>query len=169
MPTLNQRLARVRFVRWGDDAMTVYVDPLMDFGWKLRGHPVRNCHMFTDELDLSNLHGMAMEIGMKRAWFQNNSSAPHYDLTTSRREAAVKCGAAEVDHHQAGEIWKARRDAVRAKQNQFAPERHLPNGAIVESWGQHAQRLADKFDAESITLTDAQVQMLADDELDNMD
>ena len=29
--------------------MTVYVDVLMNHGWKLRGHPTKNCHMFTAE------------------------------------------------------------------------------------------------------------------------
>lgn len=110
--------------------MTVYVDPLMDFGWKLRGKPVQNCHMFTDELDLSALHSLAAKVGMKLAWFQNSSSAPHYDLTPSRREIAVMFGAVEVDRNLSCEIWKARRDAVRP-----APiETTLPNGSIVESW-----------------------------------
>ncbi|UDY80490.1 hypothetical protein [Shigella phage CT01] len=43
--------------------MTVYVDVLMNHGWKLRGHPTKNCHMFTDG-DIEELHEMAEAIGM---------------------------------------------------------------------------------------------------------
>jgi hypothetical protein len=40
----------------------------------------------------------AEKIGLKRAWFQPAppASAPHYDLTVKRREAAVKAGAHEL-------------------------------------------------------------------------
>lgn len=93
--------------------MTIYVDPLMDFGWKLRGSPTENCHMFTDEIDLSELHRIAEAIGLKRAWFQDSSSAPHYDLTPSRRRLAIQQGAVEIGHKEAGMVWRMRREAVR--------------------------------------------------------
>lgn len=94
--------------------MTVYVDPLMNHGWMLRGHVTANCHMFTDQLNLSELHEMAKRIGMKLAWFQGEASVPHYDLTGSRREAAIAAGAVEVDRRQAVGIWRARRALERA-------------------------------------------------------
>ena len=72
--------------------MPVYVDPLMNFGWKLRGREIPNCHMFTDEIDLTALHELAAKIGMKRAWFQDKWSAPHYDLTPNRRADAIEAG-----------------------------------------------------------------------------
>jgi len=89
--------------------MTVYVDPLGNFGWKLRGRATTNCHMFTDTEDLSELHKVAAKIGMKLAWFQNSKSAPHYDLTPNRRAAAIRAGAVEVDREKAVSIWQARR------------------------------------------------------------
>lgn len=94
--------------------MTVYVDNLEAWGFKLRGHRVLSCHMFTDSLDLSELHDMASRIGMKPAWFQDHRRAPHYDLTASRRAHAVALGALEVGRHEAVAIWKARRAAVAA-------------------------------------------------------
>ena len=82
--------------------MSVYVDGLRDYGtaWlsaRNRSNLQRSasCHMVADTLD--ELHAMAKAIGLRRDWFQNAASAPHYDLTPRRREAAVKAGAVEVD------------------------------------------------------------------------
>lgn len=95
--------------------MTVYVDALENWGWVMRGKKVASCHMFTDELDLTALHEMAADIGMRLAWFQDKPrTAPHYDLTASRRADAVRRGAVEVDRADAVAIWKARRELVAA-------------------------------------------------------
>jgi hypothetical protein len=77
--------------------MSVYVDALFPRGMRLRGRDVDSCHMLADTVD--ELHAMAERIGMKRSWYQPKSS-PHYDLTPSRRAAAVAAGAVEVDRHQ---------------------------------------------------------------------
>lgn len=89
--------------------MTVYVDQLEEYGWVLRGRKTPSCHLFTDTLALEDLHAVAAAIGMRRAWFQDKRSAPHYDLTPSRRAAAIAVGAVEVDRRRAVEIWRARR------------------------------------------------------------
>ena len=85
--------------------MAIYVDPLMNHGWKLRGHPQLNCHMFTDNKDLTELHNMAYAIGMKRSWFQDHR-IPHYDLTTKRREKAIQLGVIELSRKEAVKIWR---------------------------------------------------------------
>lgn len=85
--------------------MTVYVDVLMNHGWKLRGHPTKNCHMFTDG-DIEELHEMAEAIGMKRSWFQDKR-IKHYDLHAHRRQKAVELGAVEVSRREAVKIWRA--------------------------------------------------------------
>jgi hypothetical protein len=95
--------------------MTVYVDPLCGWGWRLRGHLVDSCHMFSDQVDLAELHDLARRIGMRRRWFQDGST-PHYDLTPSRRAQAVARGAVEVEHRQAVAIWKARREKLGEQQ-----------------------------------------------------
>lgn len=92
--------------------MTVYVDELMNFGWKLRGVEVASCHLFTDHVDLGELHQLAERIGMRRAWFQTSRTAPHYDLTAGRRRAAIDAGAVPVDRRQASAIWRTRREAL---------------------------------------------------------
>ncbi len=79
-------------VSW-KDPVSVYVDWLFNHGWVLRGRRIRSCHMFADSLD--ELHAMACKVGLKRAWFQLGS-APHYDLTESRRRSAVRYGAVEL-------------------------------------------------------------------------
>jgi len=96
--------------------VTIYVDPLMHNGWILRGRAIANCHLFTDELELDNLHAFARAIGMKRDWFQHKpldiGSLPHYDLTPRRRAAAIAAGAVEVDRREAVRLWRARREAI---------------------------------------------------------
>lgn len=95
--------------------MTVYVDELRNFGWRLRGRETPSCHLFTDTLDLEELHAIAAKIGMKRAWFQDSRSAPHYDLVPRRRAAAVALGVVEADAETAVGIWRARRALVAAQ------------------------------------------------------
>lgn len=92
--------------------MAIYVDNLENWGWVLRGKRVASCHMFTDEIDLTALHKMAQDIGMKLSWFQDKQTAPHYDLVQSRRELAISLGAIEVGRREAATIWKARREQL---------------------------------------------------------
>lgn len=92
--------------------MTVYVDPLIHRGWKLRGHLVKSSHMFTDHVELDELHAMAERIGMKRVWFQEHDRLPHYDVTSSRRAAAVAAGALEVDSRESCRILRERMERV---------------------------------------------------------
>lgn len=79
--------------------MTVYVDALLNHGWRMRGHVVKSCHMIADTLE--ELHAMARAIGMRREWFQDpekmQTSIPHYDLTAARRANAIKNGAVELN------------------------------------------------------------------------
>lgn len=72
--------------------MPVYVDPLINYGWKLGP----SCHLTADTLD--ELHDFAInKCGMKRSWFQmSKDEVPHYDLVKSRRDKAVKAGAIEI-------------------------------------------------------------------------
>ena len=94
----------------------IYVDPLMHNGWVLRGHSIANCHLFSDQLDLTELHSFATSIGLKRDWFQWKEAfgLPHYDLTPRRRAAAIAGGAVEVDRKEAVRLWRARREAIAA-------------------------------------------------------
>lgn len=68
--------------------------------------------MFTDCVSLDDLHAMAIHIGMRLEWFQSNWRAPHYDLTSTRRIAALSMGVVEVDRRTAVAIWRRRRELV---------------------------------------------------------
>ena len=92
--------------------MAVFVDGLCDWGWQIRGVRTHSCHLFTDDIDLTALHQVALCIGMRREWFQNKVRAPHYDLTPSRREAAIAAGAIPVDRKAAVRIWRVRRELL---------------------------------------------------------
>lgn len=52
------------------------------------------CHLVADTLD--ELHAFAEALGLKRSWFQERASYPHYDVTMSVRERALKRGAISV-------------------------------------------------------------------------
>jgi hypothetical protein len=59
------------------------------------------CHMFADTVE--ELHAMADAIGMKREWFQPEST-PHYDVSLSRRVQAIRLGAIECDKYKVIEL-----------------------------------------------------------------
>lgn len=86
--------------------MSVYVDPLFDWGGSATFPWKRSCHMFAD--DLGELHQLAQKIGMRRAWFQDHRGLPHYDLVGSRRARAVVLGAIEVTQKQMVEFMRWR-------------------------------------------------------------
>ncbi|MBA7484099.1 hypothetical protein ES707_19623 [subsurface metagenome] len=48
-------------------------------------------HLLAD--DLPTLHHFAQSIGLKRSWFQNKSTFPHYDLTPNKHKQAIAAGA----------------------------------------------------------------------------
>jgi hypothetical protein len=51
------------------------------------------CHMWADSV--SELHEMAIKLGLKKSWFQDKRILPHYDLTPNKRTKAIKLGAKE--------------------------------------------------------------------------
>lgn len=127
--------------------MTVYVD---DVGIKAtvrddqtgRTHTSSWCHLFSDQIDQTELHDFAKRIGMQRRWFQpgkrlgggNDPSHDHYDLTAGKRQQAIRAGAVPVDCDQAVEIWAAKRDAARAAESgsvRCRPERVEVDGEQV--------------------------------------
>lgn len=74
--------------------MTVYVD---EAKWPYRG--TFYCHMMTDG-NLEELHAMAGRLGLKRGWFQNKASGPHYDLSQNKRWQAIRLGAVAVSSRE---------------------------------------------------------------------
>lgn len=75
--------------------MTVYVDELRVWpNARHRCFKSGSAHLTADTLD--ELHAFAARIGMKRAWFQNHTVAPHYDLSPSRHALALSLGAVLV-------------------------------------------------------------------------
>ncbi|MDQ7818735.1 MAG: DUF4031 domain-containing protein [Melioribacteraceae bacterium] len=52
------------------------------------------CHMIADTLE--ELHAMADKIGIKRKWFQEKASHPHYDICLSKKELAIENGAKAI-------------------------------------------------------------------------
>ena len=100
--------------------MSVYVDNLMVWGGDEAPRCFRHkpsCHLYADTLE--ELHAFALRIGMRRCWFQNESTLPHYDLTEGKRAQAVANGAKPqtrqelVDFIDAARARRARKDAAK--------------------------------------------------------
>ncbi len=49
------------------------------------------CHLVAESLE--ELHAFAAVLGLKRGWFQERASYPHYDVTTEVRDRALRLGA----------------------------------------------------------------------------
>jgi hypothetical protein len=72
--------------------MSVYVDPMVNYGKRIGRAGPMWCHMIADTLD--ELHALAQRIGLRRSWFQNHGRTPHYDIGTERvRALAIVHGA----------------------------------------------------------------------------
>lgn len=80
--------------------MTIYVDSLNAWGWRYGD----SCHMMSDVSD-EELHLFAEQLGLRRGYFQGD----HYDLTTKKRELAVRNGAVECEGTYMVGLRKARR------------------------------------------------------------
>lgn len=70
--------------------MAVYVDS-EEIQWRGRAW----CHLVADSLD--ELHAFAAHLGLQRRWFQDRSFYPHYDVTVSVRDRALRIGAVDAD------------------------------------------------------------------------
>lgn len=99
--------------------MAVYVDPLLACVPNPRWRWNRSCHLVADGLE--ELHAFAVRIGLRRAWFQDHGTLPHYDLTEGRRERAVRLGAIEITREEMGQRIRAAREEKRAGPGQARP------------------------------------------------
>lgn len=81
--------------------MAVYVDAPI---WPFAGR--RWCHLLAD--DEAELHRFAARLGIKRASYQGppKTSAPHYDITGTERDRAVRLGAVECSRQEIVEIFR---------------------------------------------------------------
>jgi hypothetical protein len=88
--------------------MPIYVDPMFKTPTSSRWPYKAACHLFGTPID--ELHRVAIASGLRREWFQEKGSLPHYDLTATRRHLAIKHGAIPVKGHE----LKAALEATRA-------------------------------------------------------
>ena len=88
--------------------MSVYVDNMQPVIRNKNWRYNKACHMVADSL--SELHAMAKRLSLKRSWFQPGTpSLPHYDLTASKRQQAVRFGVIEITDEQLIEMLRERR------------------------------------------------------------
>lgn len=94
--------------------MSVYVDnariPWRNKQW---------CHLVADTVD--ELNAFAARLGLRPEWFQRKTLYPHYDITTTVRERALKLGAVAAEK----EMVVSRAKGLRAQLNEQARQAHL--------------------------------------------
>jgi hypothetical protein len=94
--------------------MTVYVD---DVHIPARVGRLNTCWshlMVGPDDDIAELHAFAAKIGLRKSWFQAKGwPRDHYDVTDSKREAAIAAGAVAIP-------W---RDAARMRTEAIARRR----------------------------------------------
>ncbi len=105
--------------------MTVYVD---DMRMQARVGRVngRWSHLMAD--DRRELIEFAARLGMPRAWLQDKRSGVHFDVTDTKREAAIRLGAKPIEC--ASEEWRRVVDNAR---QQFSGEKRPRRFPVVES------------------------------------
>lgn len=95
--------------QYDGSSVTVYLD---DWRQRARLGPVddRWSHLVGDTDE--ELHRFALQLGMKRAWFQANERRPHqahYDVPDRLRIRALELGAEPVSWRQLGRMMRLRR------------------------------------------------------------
>jgi hypothetical protein len=74
--------------------MTVYIDNMYRYAiGQFRG--MKMSHMIADDED--ELHAMAIQLGLRRAWHQGD----HYDVPLDARKEAIRFGAVAITYRQA--------------------------------------------------------------------
>lgn len=97
--------------------MTVYVDD-MRLPARVGRLKARWSHLVTDNPDLTELHTFAASIGLRRSWFQDDRLAPgdrgrpHYDVTDTKRRAAIAAGAVPIPADDTLQIIRCARAAA---------------------------------------------------------
>ncbi|MDP9401613.1 MAG: DUF4031 domain-containing protein [Actinomycetota bacterium] len=102
-------VARARGDRAVAPALSVYVDEPL---WEWRGR--RWCHLVADAPE--ELHALAADLGLRRAWFQSRPGRPwkdHYDLPQEERERAIALGAVPLSFRETGALLARKRAAER--------------------------------------------------------
>lgn len=69
------------------------------------------CHLWTDGA-VDELHAFARRIGLKREWFQDHATLPHYDLTPAMRSKALGAGAQQREAHDHIRAQRAQRETT---------------------------------------------------------
>ena len=62
--------------------------------------------------DVDDMHNVAADVGLQRAWFQNHKRHPHYDVFSKRIEAKLR-------KHERVKLFRSARAMMAAKKTQI--------------------------------------------------
>lgn len=95
--------------------MPVYVDDMYLSAIGRFGR-MKMSHLVADTE--AELHAMADKLGLKRSWYQYPKTPwPHYDVSMSVREKALKLGAVSITMKEAVAVCKRCRKAIKGEPN----------------------------------------------------
>ncbi|OMI34445.1 DUF4031 domain-containing protein [Streptomyces sparsogenes] len=115
--------------------MTIYVDEIRDYTLIAKARRLRHTHWSHLTADTEEeLHEFAKRLGLRRSWFQKKSDRDyrwHYDIVPSKRAAAVRMGAVEIDRHGVVALMDARRAAAGLESGDAVFQRVLDKAAAA--------------------------------------
>lgn len=123
---LERKVIRGRFGERDNkpENITVMVDELRQWPHARGQFKAGSCHLTVNgdtPEHLQALHDLAARIGLRREWFQAHPRHPHYDLTASKRPAAIAAGAVEVDAREQARERLTRHGMLRGPSKSTAP------------------------------------------------
>lgn len=97
--------------------MTVYVDDMLMKAQVGRGRPARWSHLMADTAE--ELHEFAARLGLRREWaqYEDKPWMLHYDVTATKRQAAIRLGAVPITWREAGRMTLKKAREHRAQDN----------------------------------------------------
>ncbi len=107
-----------------ESAHHIYVSDLTASETKL---PYKKMCQMTTNGDIQDLHDFAAQIGLRREWFQDESSHPHYDLTPNKRKQAISHGAIAISSRQLTSVMNGQKqDAFSSTEWDRCATCHIP-------------------------------------------
>lgn len=134
----------------GEGGGAVYVDALeirvKTPGWRFGS----SCHLFCLPGYEDDLHAFAARLDLKRHWFQEAATLPHYDLSAYRHELALLAGAHEANEDLVADIvarWK--REKEKRMEIALRGQSMMPGGEVRNDrpWPSAANRILSESEA----------------------
>ena len=118
----RKKIPEYAYTEWDWVPFGILVDNIQPCKPNARWKRSSVAHMFAGRLSSRSLHEFAQGIGLKREWFQDRATLPHYDLTPKMRAKAIQCGAIAVEDRIVLAVMRAIRYGIEIASGERAGE-----------------------------------------------